>query len=480
MLKIANSIFKVLICLTVIVACFAFVPLDEDKFYIFAVDDDYDFENNESYYNNLCMTTSSSSLTDEQKTACRSYQEYLTEKADSYADEIDSIQANIDEIQADITNQTAVITQLNATMEEVNQQISTIESNIAKIEANIEEINQQIEERTARIEELNEQIKARMVANQANVSTDSYISFIMGATSFVDLIRRVSAYNEITEYDVSKIEELNEEKALLEQDILDLEEQKETLVEQQESLAEYQETLEEMSETATALLTSLRAALAEETAAQAELETIQNELTDIVDQIDENLSDYYSSTGWVYPFKTKFTVTSACFWYEETYGSFHPAVDLAAYYGAPVYATANGIVVQTYNKCSTSSGMSCGNNHGNYVEYIVTIGGTAYLVISQHLTSSIEVSAGDIVYAGKTVIGYEGNTGYSFGAHLHQCVIRMGEMSITEAVNSFYSVGYYYYGLGYNINYACYVKGSAPCFEDAEDIYGTYYHHSYN
>ncbi len=320
-----------------------------------------------------------------------------------------------------------------------------------------------------------------MAANQSNVSTNAYISFIMGASSFVDLIRRVSAYNEITSYDMEKIEELEEEKVLLQADIDALEEQKDLLVEQQDTLESYQDTLEEMEATAQQLLTAYRAADAEAKAAREEAQDLVDQLEGLMDDITENLASYTTSSGWAYYFKNvSFYITSACFYYESTYGSFHPAVDAVASTGTgtPVYATANGVVVATYSGCTSSSGLSCGNNHGNYVEYVVVVNDVAYLVISQHL-KDVYVSVGDIVAQSVTVLGTQGNTGYSTGSHLHQCVIRMGNMTITEAVRSFQSVNKYYYGLSYSISSACYVKGSAPCYEDAEDIYGTYYHHRY-
>ena len=80
------------------------------------------------------------------------------------------------------------------------------------MEENIEELNIQIEERKIKIENLNNQIKERMAASQSNVRTSSYIRFIMGADSFIDLLRRISAIAEISDYDMFKIEEMQKEK----------------------------------------------------------------------------------------------------------------------------------------------------------------------------------------------------------------------------------------------------------------------------
>ena len=91
---------------------------------------------------------------------------------------------------------------------------------------------------------------------------------------------------------------------------------------------------------------------------------------------------------------------------------FHPGVDIAANYGAPVYASASGYVQQ--------AGWNGG--YGKYVRLSHDYGyGTAY----GHL-SGITVSGGDFVNKGD-VIGYIGSTGYSTGPHLHFEVLLYGE-----------------------------------------------------
>ncbi|MDY4920134.1 MAG: M23 family metallopeptidase [Phascolarctobacterium sp.] len=90
----------------------------------------------------------------------------------------------------------------------------------------------------------------------------------------------------------------------------------------------------------------------------------------------------------------------------------HPGIDIANYYGAPVYAAASGYVQQ--------SGWYGG--YGRYIRISHDFGvQTAYA----HM-SSISVSAGSYVRKGQ-VIGYVGSSGYSTGPHLHFEVIKNGE-----------------------------------------------------
>ena len=93
-------------------------------------------------------------------------------------------------------------------------------------------------------------------------------------------------------------------------------------------------------------------------------------------------------------------------------GDYHPGIDIAEDYGAPIYASASGYVQR--------AGWYGG--YGNYVNLSHDYGySTAY----GHM-SSIKVSAGDYVQKGQ-VIGYVGSTGYSTGPHLHFEVLLNGE-----------------------------------------------------
>jgi murein DD-endopeptidase MepM/ murein hydrolase activator NlpD len=96
------------------------------------------------------------------------------------------------------------------------------------------------------------------------------------------------------------------------------------------------------------------------------------------------------------------------FWFEPAYGGyphFHTGIDLVAPFGAPAYAADDGIVALVG---SSSSG------YGNYV-VIAHAGGLDTLY--GHLSTAL-VTVGQAVTQG-TVIGLEGSTGNSTGAHLH-------------------------------------------------------------
>ena len=96
------------------------------------------------------------------------------------------------------------------------------------------------------------------------------------------------------------------------------------------------------------------------------------------------------------------------YWFEPQYGSyphFHTGIDLVEPFGSPVYAADDGVVALVG---SSSSG------YGNYV-VIAHSGGLATLY--GHLSTAL-VTVGQSLTQGQ-VVGLEGSTGNTTGAHLH-------------------------------------------------------------
>lgn len=105
------------------------------------------------------------------------------------------------------------------------------------------------------------------------------------------------------------------------------------------------------------------------------------------------------SGGFIWP-ADNHTLSGNDFW------SGHLGVDIAAGEGAPVYAADSGVVT-----------MAVGGYNYGYGNVIMIDHGNGYITLYAHL-SQINVVPCQGVYAGN-LIGLAGNTGNSFGAHLH-------------------------------------------------------------
>ena len=90
----------------------------------------------------------------------------------------------------------------------------------------------------------------------------------------------------------------------------------------------------------------------------------------------------------------------------------HTGIDISAAKGTPVHATADGVVSR--KEAGSGYGIAVVLNHGY-----------SYQTVYAHLSKKL-VKPGERVKRGQ-IIGYVGNTGLSFGTHLHYEVIKNGK-----------------------------------------------------
>ncbi len=473
-----KTIKKILV-LVLVFLTIAIFSINPSKVFVNVQADD-DFDGNYDYYCELCTTKTN--LTDAEKEICLKFKEYEEQKQEELRKMLDEAQANLNEMKQNILKEGQKIESYNQQISSLNSQIEAINASIVKIEANIEQLNAQITERQKRIDELNDAIKLRMQANQTNVVTNSYIKFIMGANSFVDLLRRISAVSEITDYDLSKIEQMNQEKELLQKDVDELQTQKDNLADQQAQLETQKNGLQSLKSITQELITEFQK---QEATFIEQMDSIQKDYTELdnrIDQINRAINSLYPSKSFGQFFKyTSFYVSTGCYYYSS--GGFHGAIDLAVSIGTNVYAVANGVVVDTGTGCPYNGGYygnTCNWGRGNYVFYFVLINDEYYFIQCDHL-KDVNVSIGDLVYQGDTVIATSGNSGSSSGPHLHLAITYLGNTSTTNPDKILQNFRRYdnTFGLSYNINNACYRKGYAPCFSNPMEIYGYYYPNYY-
>ncbi len=106
-----------------------------------------------------------------------------------------------------------------------------------------------------------------------------------------------------------------------------------------------------------------------------------------------------NATGFTWPIHG--TINQDFSWY-------HKAVDLGAPIGTPIVAAQSGRAAEVY-----TSGWN-----GGYGIHVIIAGDNGYQTLYAHMMS-VNVSAGDSVVAGKTIVGWVGLTGRTTGPHLH-------------------------------------------------------------
>lgn len=464
-----------LVAALLVVAFTSFTPSDS-----VLLADDADFEDNYDYYCQLCSTKSK--LSDDEKTTCREFRNYEERKQKDLKAMLDDAKANLNEMKNNIFAQGQKIAEYNSQIKILEKQIDAINASIVLIGENIEALNLQIQEREEKIDQLNTQIKDRMAANQLNVRTNSYIRFIMGADSFVDLLRRISAINEITGYDLGKIDEMEHERELLQADVEELQEQKDLLFVQQTELETKKTGLENLVEYAQELMEEFQRQEAAFYEQMAALEKDYSVLQANIEEINRALNRIEPSAGFGHFFRnTNFFVSTGAYYYAG--GGYHPAIDLAVSVGTNLYAVASGVVVDVGRGCSANGGYmgnTCNWGRGNFVFYLSNINGKYYFFQCDHL-STVNVGIGETISQGQ-LIGTTGNSGNSSGAHLHFAIHYLGnddEISVQDILSMFMRYDNTF-GLPSNISAACANRGwRAPCVVNPSEIYGFYYPNYY-
>ncbi len=434
--------------------------------------EEIDFAANEAYYSDLCSSANASEYSD----TCNAYQDYVNNKALSAASELENLRQDLKDIKENILEYAKQVSAYQDKIDDLSADIVNIEKSISQSEASILVLENDIAEREARIEEIDQFIQERMIAMQSFLTLNSYIDFIMGATDFVDLVRRIEGINEITKADRANIDNLTAEVEAFNAD-------KEELQRQVAALEENKTNLEKNKQTQIGLQAAVEEILAEYRLQEAELmaqeeymaanlDNIREQLSSIADALDNILP----SAGWIYPIDGSFKVTAGAWSYFS--GATHLAIDLGAPVGTPLVAVGNGVVVYTANSCPTYGyyGSNCGypgiNRGGNQAYLIVSVNNKSYAITYMHLEKDTVIDTGTIVSQGQ-YIGAVGSSGSSTGPHLHIEVHYLGTNSVSYYASNWdgdLSFGSHWGNTG--LDYRCELKNwVTPCRENPLDIF---------
>jgi murein DD-endopeptidase MepM/ murein hydrolase activator NlpD len=102
----------------------------------------------------------------------------------------------------------------------------------------------------------------------------------------------------------------------------------------------------------------------------------------------------------------------------------HHGIDIACQVGAPLFSVTAGRVFDVASGCANGARNTCGAGYGNHV--VVAFRGRVpgdasdhdYYVIYAHMLTAPAVRAGEEVQPG-TMLGLQGDSGLSWGSHLH-------------------------------------------------------------
>ena len=393
-----------------------------------------------------------------------------------------SIQEKRSGVEADISTTSEKINNLQNKQLTAEEQIAAIDAKIAESAKKIDEKNAEITQTKEEIEVLkaeiivlqeriakrNDVLKERALSFQESGGDLNYVEVLFGSSSFSDLIDRVGAVAAIAEADREILKqheldkkELEEKQKAVETKLASLEvakaqllqiqnqqkqqkEQKAALVKKLKKQTKKEEEnkmgLEEEKANLAAQEKAIKSAIDLEKNRLAELEAARKKAAAEAKKraaqeaaaqaaqaaqakkqapSQSNSSSNSSSSSSQAPASVSsapavssgtFTRPSAGYVSSqmgERWNKQHAGIDIAASGTVPVVAAADGVVSRSYTSSS----------YGNVIFVTHNISGQTWTTVYAHL-SSRQASTGAVVAKGQQ-IGIMGNTGHSYGQHLH-------------------------------------------------------------
>ncbi len=338
-----------------------------------------------------------------------------------YVEEVNAADnRTIASIRADLEKQKQELIENQQQQQLTEAEIATITSNVGVIEADIVAgqnaiivLNSEIAALEVEIEAKEEEIKNILNFLQVTNGESAYLEYIFNAQSFTDLIYRTAVTEQLTAYNDLLIVEFN---AMIETNKQKEEEIKAKEIELANKKVELENEL--------AKLRSQQVVLnAESGSIESGIEASEELINGLIKDgcyEDETIDQCYARTRQL-PSDTSFWRPTSYGYISSSYGwrsfylngklvnDYHYGVDVAGNpIGANIYAIASGKVALVTTRWPGT---------GNTIYIHHTVNGVNYTSAYFHL-NGFNVVEGQTVTK-DTVIGYNGNTGDSTGAHLH-------------------------------------------------------------
>ncbi len=327
---------------------------------------------------------------------------------DALNEKINEAQKQKDEVKSELSNAVSDVQNISASIEENETKLEAINAELTRLNEEIKELTAELDktekEYTAQEEFLKEKLVMDFESGKA-----TYLDVLLNSKSIVDFISKYYLVSEVLQNDNDLLDSIEEKKNKIEKDKVDLEDkQKEakTQKSEQEKIRVVLANQKTQKQGKIAELTEQEKKLSSDIDAyRAEVRKIEAELSAAANSAAAS-GKIYTGGQFLWPCPNYTKITSPYGYRNCPFHGreLHSGIDMAAPYGSPILAAADGQVIK--------SGWV--NSYG----YTVMIyHGSGLTTIYAHC-SSLLVSVGQNVTKG-TQVAKVGSTGDSTGNHLH-------------------------------------------------------------
>ena len=366
----------------------------------------------------------------------------ISASQDALAGQIDATKTQINGLNQDLAATRRKVDALTADIAVVRGQYQDLVNQLGDLDLQLQRIELQEQQKKDELRDRKAQLANRIRDAYEAERTSLLETFLSGAT-FTDMLAQMSSQLDVAEQDRQLAQQIAEDRATLlslhqtvedtaaATDLLRQETavQRQKLDRRMQDLQKASAHLRQLEKAAEAALQAqktqyqkmaankahLRHAIAAAAAARRRLQGRIDKLIAAQFQHGNIPSQYNGTLSW--PMGGTITQDFGCtgvVWEPPLGGCahWHNGIDIVSAYGTPVHAAGSGRVVYV------------GWNYADGADpaFIVIIAHSSGLsTLYAHLQARYPVRAGQVVHKGQ-VIGYEGNTGHSTGAHLHWMV----------------------------------------------------------
>ena len=369
----------------------------------------------------LTWTPSADAATSELEESIKQKQEAISQAQE----EKKKLQSGLSDIQEMVAQLEQSKSDLETYVVELDGQLNSLEEKIGELQEQIEEKKEEIEQAkedldTAEAVAENQyaEMKVRLRYLYANSTDDGYLTALLSAGSFSEMLNQAEYIQQVSDYDSRKLEEYRQNVEYMELCRQTLEEEEEVLHQAEESLQQEQQSVNTLISEKEKQIVAYEGDISNQEAAIAEYEAQiaaeDAEIAALEKAVEADKAKLEEEN------KVKYDggmFQMSCPGYtriSDDYGSrmhpilnvekFHNGVDFAAPSGSPILAAYDGrVVAATYNS-------SMGN-------YVMIDHGDGLYTIYMH-ASKLYVSSGQTVTKGEQIAAV-GSTGRSTGPHLH-------------------------------------------------------------